>query len=178
MNWCSRVSSIAPVRVQVGIRVITCSSSIASMRCAFHSKFFSSTSFTTLYFLVMSCISHRVLPPCVFSRREAVVLCRTSCALVVSGIRVVSRLCSPRMHTLFLASNFALFSSSSSRYLAVSWMSHLFQMGKLVNCTPHLLGNCRSIVDRISSDALIFSSTSFFELVLQVVGALSDSSSC
>ena len=31
----------------------------------------------------------------------------------------------------------------SSGYLAVSWMSHLFQMGKLVNCTLHLLGKCR-----------------------------------
>ena len=74
---------------------------------------FLSVWFTTLYFLVMSCIStlssyELVLEffLCVgVSHREAVILCGTSCALVV-----------------FLAWNFALFSSSSSRYLAVVWI--------------------------------------------------------
>ena len=36
------------------------------------------------------------------SRREAVILFGTSCVVVVSGIRIVSRLCSHQMHTLFL----------------------------------------------------------------------------
>ena len=92
----------------------------------------------------------RVLPLYGFSRREAVILCRTSWSL--SSVAFASCLVCvhPRMHTLFLASNFAVFSSSSSRYLAVSWTSHLFQMGKLGNCTLHLLGNCRSRFPRRS----------------------------
>ena len=81
-----------------------------------------------------------------FSLREAVDLCWTSYALVVSGIRIVSQLCSHRMRALFLASNFAFFSSFSSRdSLSPSSMVRF----------------CRSIVDRLSSDAHIFSSTSF-----------------
>ena len=35
------------------------------------------------------------------SHREAAILCGTSCALVVSGIRIVSRLCLHRIHSLF-----------------------------------------------------------------------------
>ena len=92
----------------------------------------------------------QIIPLYGFSLRETVILCASSYALVVSGIRIVSRLCSHRMHTLFLASNFALLSSFSSRALAVS----------LVNGSLHLLGNCRSIVNRLSSDPHIFSSTS------------------
>ena len=176
MNWCSRASSIAPLRVQVDIRVrelelsgirgvsrhrsgpvrpdssrarapsprrVLCStpscSDLALPRDVLHLN------------LVFVRTCPRVFPLYGFSRREAVILCGTSCALVVSGIRIVSRLCSHRLHFLFLALNFAFFSSSSSRYLAVS----------LVNGTLHLLGNCRSIVDRLSSDTHIFSSTSF-----------------
>ena len=48
----------------------------------------------------------RTCPPDFFcvgvSRREAVILHGTSCAVIVPGIRIVSRLCSHRMHTLFL----------------------------------------------------------------------------
>ena len=62
------------------------------------------------------------------SRREAVILYGTSCALVVSGIRIESRLCWLDRILCSLASNFALFSSSSSRYLAVSWTLWLFQI--------------------------------------------------
>ena len=62
------------------------------------------------------------------SRREAVILYGTSCALVVSYIRIVSRLCSHRIRTLLLNSNFDLFSSSSSRSLTVSWILWLFRI--------------------------------------------------
>ena len=103
----------------------------------------------TLYFpcdvlhlnLVFTRTCPRVFPLYGFSRREAVILCGTSCALVVSGTRTSNAL------SVLGPPIFALFSLSSSRYLAVSL---------LVNGTLHLLGNCRSIVDRLSSDAHIF----------------------
>ena len=76
------------------------------------------------------------------------ILCGTSCALAVSDIRTSSAL------SVLGPPIFALFTLSSSRYLAVS----------LVNGTLHLLGNCRSIVDRFfgrSPPSLLLSRNDF-----------------
>ena len=103
--------------------------------------------------LVLPCRTcPRVFPLYGFSLREAVILCGTSYAPVVSGIRIVSRLCSHRMHTLFLASNFALFSSFSSRDLAVSLVNGTSTFFRCSHLLIHLLPCC---VQRMNSPRLM-----------------------
>ena len=121
LNWCSRVSSTAPlafmwmfVFVSLSFSGFVACVAIVQVLCGLTHhplelrrleicvtlQVFLSAKFTTLYILVMSCIStlswyELVLEFCVgASDREAVILHGTSCALVVSGIRIVPRLCS------------------------------------------------------------------------------------
>ena len=85
-------------------------------------QFFSSTQFTTLYFLVMSCIStlfsYELVLEFILCMGFLAVKLRFSVGLPGAcrlwHSRRISFVFHPRMHTLFLASNFAVFSSSSS----------------------------------------------------------------
>ena len=77
-----------------------CSISIASMISAFHDLVLPRD---VLHLnLVFVRTGPRVFLCVGVHRREAVILCGTSCALVVFGIRIVSRLCSHRMHNSVL----------------------------------------------------------------------------
>ena len=87
------------------------------------------------------------------SRRETVILFGTSFVVIVSGIRIASRLCSQQMHTLFLV----LQSWPNLRpcwYLAVS-----LDFVTVSDCT-HQLVLVDWFVD-LAPDALSFLSTSF-----------------
>ena len=112
MNWCSRVSSTAPLRVQVDIRVLELEPSrirgvsrhrsdpvrpdSSRARAPSLDEFSVPLQICLVqYFpcdvlhlnLVFTRTCPRVFPLYGFSRRELDILCGTSCALVVSGIR-------------------------------------------------------------------------------------------
>ena len=111
------------------------------------------------------------------------ILCGSSCALVVSDIRNVFRLYSHRTHTLFLVSNFALF-SSILRLCQIAYISSLSLIDSLIfhrmlsasSPPPSLLSSrndfSTSVVVRIASFVVVLSDSYSLMIALPSLLAL------
>ena len=111
------------------------------------------------------------------------ILCGSSCVLVFSDIRIVFRLYSHPMHTLFLASNFAL-CSSILRLCQIAYIRSFSLIDSLIfhrmlsaSCPPPSFSRSRkdfstSVVVRIASFGIVLSDSYSMMIALHSLLAL------